>query len=72
MRALGRKGGADDAADTPGSDTADAGESGEMLLEEAWEETSDDVSEPAGWLLPWRCWRWRGGRAFSAGPSAPM
>ena len=56
MRALGRKGGADDAADTPGSDTADAGESGEMLLEEAWEEGADEVGEAAaaraGWLPP--------------------
>ena len=56
MRALGRKGGADDAADTPGSDTADAGESGEMLLEEAWEEGAGEVGEVAsaraGWLPP--------------------
>ena len=56
MRALGRKGGADDAADTPGSDTADAGESDEMLLEEAWEEGADEVGEAAaaraGWLPP--------------------
>jgi hypothetical protein len=56
MRALGRKGGANGAADTPGSDTEVAPDSGEVLLEEVWEELAPEASEPTsaggGWLGP--------------------
>lgn len=56
MRALGRKGNADNAANTPNTEAENAGEGDEVLREEAWEEPSNEAnargSASSNWLPP--------------------
>lgn len=54
IRALGRKGGADDAGDAAIPEGEAAPESGEILLEESWEEPSADTapSTRGAWIAP--------------------